>query len=264
MVSIKHNQVITVFPTADDLFQFTAIDFSRRALAAVNDKGVFSVALSGGNTSKFFFEALTSIDTCLASTPWGKIRFFFSDERYVPSDDINSNYHTAQQYLFSKVPVNPENIYRMPTEFDDPKEAAHHYEKTLRHAFKIKGDAYPLFDLMYLGLGDNAHTASLMPLSDIVKRYANHQFTDKNNRLTESLYVPDTDMYRLTLTPNAINNSQTILFMVTGSTKAPAIKHVLEGKTDPQNYPAQLIHCLKGETIWCIDQAAAGNLDRAL
>lgn len=260
MVSISQEQSIAVFPTADDLFQFTAMDFSRRAMAAVKEKGVFSVVLSGGNTPKLFFETLTRNDECVTNTPWGQIQFFFGDERYVPPDDINSNYHTAQEYLFSKVPVSPDNIYRIPTEYTDPKEAALDYEQTLRKAFQVKDNSYPSFDLIYLGLGDNAHTASLMPFSDIVTDYATNPFTDQNHQLVASLFMSESNMYRITLTPNAINNSQSILFMVTGLNKAMAVWNVLEGKTDPQNFPAQLIHCLKGKTIWYLDKAAADKL----
>lgn len=260
MVSISRERSIDVFSTADELFQLTARDFSRRAMAAVKEKGVFSVVLSGGNTPKLFFETLTRNDEYVTNTPWEKIQFFFGDERYVPPDDINSNYHTAQEYLFSKVPISPDNIYRIPTEYTDPNEAAHDYEKTLRKAFQIKDNGYPSFDLIYLGLGDNAHTASLMPFSDIVTDYATNPLADQNHQLVASLFVSEMNMYRITLTPNAINNSQAILFMVTGLNKAMAVWNVLEGETDPQNYPAQLIHCLKGKTFWYLDEAAAKKL----
>ena len=68
-----------------------------------------------------------------------------------PADDPQSNYHMTTEYLFSKVPVHPENIYRMPTEFPDPKEAAVAYEKTLRKVFRLDENTFPLFDLVYLG-----------------------------------------------------------------------------------------------------------------
>ena len=145
---------------------------AHRAMAAVNDKGVFSVVLAGGNTPKLFFDALTGIEYYKKNIPWRQIQFFFGDERYVPSDNAKSNYHMAYEHLFSKVPVNPENIYRIPTEFNDPKDAAKNYEQTLSKVFHIKDNAFPQFDLLYLGLGDNAHTASLMPFSDVVKHYA--------------------------------------------------------------------------------------------
>ncbi|MGB6976106.1 MAG: 6-phosphogluconolactonase [Gammaproteobacteria bacterium] len=260
MATMTKNKEITIFPSANDLFQFAANDFAHRAVAGVNDKGTFSVVLAGGNTPKLFFDTLTGVEYHKYSIPWCQIRFFFGDERYVPSDDAASNYRMAYEHLFSKVPVNPENVYRIPTEFKDPKEAAKDYEQTLRRAFHIKDNTFPQFDLLYLGLGDNAHTASLMPLSDIVMHYLENPSSDKNNQLVTSLFVSKSNKYRITLTPNAINNAMDIIFLVTGANKATAVWEVLEGQTDPLHYPAQLIHSIHRKTIWYLDQAAAGKL----
>ena len=261
MVSMMQDNDIKIFPNEDDLCQFSALDFSRRAQEAVRLKGFFSVVLSGGNTPKLFFDALSHSDYCIKNTPWEHIRFFFGDERYLPSDDINSNYHTANAYLFSKVPVNRNNIYRIPTEFDDPKDAAIAYEKTLRQVFQMKDQGMPSFDLIYLGLGDNSHTASLMPFSDIVKYYTENPLSKTSHRLVDTLFVPETNMHRITLTPNAINNSQAIIFMVAGVKKAAAVWNVLAGDRDPLNYPSQLIHGLHEKTTWYLDKLAAEQLN---
>ena len=263
MVSLTKNNEIVIFPTSYDLFQFAAKDFENRAIVAIKDKGVFSVVLSGGNTPKLFFDNLVNIEYYKKNIPWQQIQFFFGDERYVPSDDKNSNYHMAYEFLFSKVPINPENIYRIPTEFNNPKEAATDYEKTLRKVFQIKDHAFPPFDLSYLGLGDDGHTASLMPLSDIVMHYANYPSLNKNTQLVESLFVSKLNMHRISLTPNALNNSKNIIFLVTGETKATAVHEVIEGKPDPQHYPAQLIQCVSGKTIWYLDPTAAEKLSIA-
>lgn len=261
MVFIKKNNQMTIFPNHDDLFQFAAMDFKNRAIEAIKDKGIFSVVLSGGETPKLFFNALTRLENHKKDIPWEKIQFFFGDERYVPSDNINSNYHTAQQYLFSKVPVNPNHIYAIPTTFHDPKDAAKNYEQILRKIFHIQDNSYPPFDLVYLGLGDNAHTASLMPLSDVVKNEIQHPLNDKNNPLVVSLFAPELDMYRITLTPKAINHAKEIIFLVVGEDKAAAVWHVLEAQPDPLLYPAQLIHCVNKKNIWYLDQDAAGKLN---
>ena len=260
MVTMTKNNEITVFLSSEDLFLFAANDFEKRAIAAVNNKGMFSVVLAGGSTPKLFFDMLTGVESYKDTIPWQRIQFFFGDERYVSSDDINSNYHMAQEHLFSKVPVNPENIYRIPTEYKDPNDAAINYEKKLREVFHIKDNAFPQFDLVYLGLGDNAHTASLMPLSDLVKNYVENPLPEKNNRLVASLFVSELNMQRITLTPTAINHGLNIIFLVTGANKATALWEVLEGQTDPLHYPAQLIHCRDKKTIWYLDQAAAAKL----
>jgi 6-phosphogluconolactonase len=163
----------------------------------------------------------------------------------------------VHDYLFSKVPVNADNIYRMPTEFTNPSDAAKDYEKTLKNVFQLKGKAFPPFDLVYLGLGDNAHTASLMPFTDEVKNCISGS---EDQCLVLSTFVADLNMFRITLTPSAINNGHEVIFLVTGENKAPAVWEVLEGPHDPLHYPAQLIQNTHKKTIWYLDQAAASQL----
>ncbi|PIZ04225.1 MAG: 6-phosphogluconolactonase [Gammaproteobacteria bacterium CG_4_10_14_0_8_um_filter_38_16] len=257
MDTVKRGNEIFLFSSSNDLFQFAAKDFYHRAIHAVKEKGIFSVVLSGGNTPKLFFKQLTETECYLKNIPWQKIKFFFGDERYVPADNIESNYHTAYQYLFSKVSINPKNIYRIPTHFSNPKEAASSYEKKIRDAFQITDPAIiPSFDLIYLGLGDNAHTASIMPFCDVAK----NALIKKNNTLVTSLFVQEYNQSRITLTPIIINNAHDIIFLVTGESKATAAHNVLEGKMDPLHYPAQFIHAINGKTTWCLDAAAARKL----
>lgn len=253
---------IKIFPHIRDLFQTAADEFVRRAIDAVNAKGVFTVVLAGGNTPKSFFDVLTSDKYYKKQIPWHHIKFYFTDERYVPANDPRNNSHMAYQYLFSKVPVLAENIFPIPTEFIDAKDAAQHYELTLRKTFRIKDNEFPQFDLVYLGLGEDAHTASLMPFSDIVNTYSDPQNInlEKKYQLVAVLWVPKLKMYRITLTPPVINNATCIIFLVTGENKATAVSAVLEGPNDPQRYPAQLIVCVHGKTIWYLDQDAAGKL----
>ncbi len=251
MDSVVKNKII-IFSSSQDLFKTAVEDFVRLAIAAVTEKGEFTVVLSGGNTAKLFFNAFVEDET-KQRIPWPQIKFFFGDERYVPADDPESNYHSAQELLFSKVAVPAENIYRIPTEFSDPKASAEAYEKTIRE--------FPQFDLVYLGLGDDGHTASLMPYSDVVKACPESGAQDKNSRWVESLWVPHLKMYRITLTPCAINRSAGVCFMVTGVSKAPAVAQTLEGPVDPQRYPAQLIQCAEEKVIWYLDQAAAEKLN---
>ena len=260
MAAMTKNNEIRIFSDAMDLFRFAANDFKQRAISAVKQKGIFSVVLAGGDTPKLFFDVLTGDADYKNNIPWHQIQFFFGDERYVPSDNIKSNYHMAYEHLFSKIPINPGNVYRIPTEFSDPKDAAKDYQQTLRKVFHLQNNAFPQFDLLYLGLGDNAHTASLMPCSDVVKHYAENSLPDKNNQLVTSLFDTDSNMYRITLTPIAINNGLNIIFIATGTDKATAVWEVLEGQVDPLHYPAQLIHCVDKKTIWYLDQAASERL----
>lgn len=249
---------IQIFPNDQALFQLAATDFRARVLKVLNNNPFFSLALSGGNTPKSFFDVLTSQDRDIINFPWNKIKFFFGDERYVPASSSQSNYHMANQYLFSKLPIDPKNIFFIPTDLTDPNEAALCYEQTIRSELVCKNHV-PCFDLIYLGLGDDGHTASLMPSSKSVEHYLKDP---KHERLVESEYIKNLKMYRVTMTPRVINHASNIIFLVTGSDKAPAVAEVLEGKEDPLRYPAQLIQSLDGETIWYLDSFAADKLKK--
>lgn len=247
---------ITVFLTSDNLFQAAAEDFAVRTLRVIEKKGICNVVLSGGNTPKKFFDALVNYDDKNAKKiAWDKIRFFFGDERYVPLNDPQSNYHTAQQFLFSKVAIPMGNIYAVPTELDSAAASAEQYEKILRELFHLKASEWPAFDITYLGMGDNGHTASLMPFTDLVESYIRD---NSDNLLVASLWVEPLKMFRITLTPPAINHSDYIVFLVEGEAKAPALKEVFEIKKEPLKYPAILIK----NAVWFVDQAAASMLSR--
>lgn len=245
--------MITVFSTAENLFMSAAEDFVMRTTAVIEKKGQCNVVLSGGNTPKKFFDALVNL-TKTHIIAWNKIRFFFGDERYVASTDVQSNYHMAQQFLFSKVSIPTENIYRIPTELASAALAAKHYEHTLRQVFDLKKDQWPAFDITYLGMGNNGHTASLMPFSNIVKEYMTPSHLPT---IVASLWVEALKMYRITLTPPAINHSQHIIFLVEGQEKAAALKEVLDIKKNPLQYPAILIK----NATWWVDKAAASQLE---
>lgn len=256
MDNIKNKNEILLFTNSDELFIYTARDFQERALKAVKENGIFNVVLSGGNTPKSLFDILTQ--RFKDSIPWQSIRFFFSDERYVPIDSKENNYHMAKEYLFSKLPIKPENVYPIPTHFKDPKDAAREYEHTLRKIFFINDNKIPSLDLIYLGLGDDGHTASLMPHSEIVAHYALNPAGDAV--LVVSLYVSHLGMYRITLTPSLINAAKSIQFLVSGEKKAKAVKEVLYGPYNPNLYPAQLIQPVHTKSIWCLDLDAGNQL----
>jgi 6-phosphogluconolactonase len=240
---------IIIFPSATDLFQAAVEDFTQRAIDTLAHKQIFTVVLSGAKTGQLFFDSLANHDN--KKIPWSKIHFFFADERYVPAHDINNNYHIAHEHLFTKIKIPAENIHRISTEFKDPKDAANQYELTLREFFHLNVHEYPKFDLIYLGVGENGHTASLMPFSDALK---------KSKHLAISLWVPDLNMYRITLTAHTINQSPAIIFLVTGENKKSVVKKVLEGPFLPDNYPAQMIQSVRGETIWYLDKTAGEQL----
>lgn len=250
VIDTSSKESLRLFSTAKDLFQAAAEDFVIRTSQTIEKKGVCNVVLSGGNTPKKFFNALIQVKSKIS---WDKIRFFFGDERYVPLDDPQSNYHSAQKFLFSKVDIPAENIYPIPTELASAEASAKQYEKTLRELFHLQEFQWPAFDITYLGMGENGHTASLMPCTDLVKGYIGDSHLPT---LVASLWVAPLKMHRITLTPPALNHSAYIAFLVEGEAKAMALKEVIENKKDPLKYPAILIK----NAVWFVDQAAASQL----
>src|SRR5437016_9999606 len=147
---------IRILNTPQELFQAAAAEFISLASTAIRDHEKFSVALSGGSTPKSLYSVLAT-----ATLSWAKIFFFWSDERHVPPDHPESNYRMATEALLSKVPVRPENVFRIPAEEPDAATAAARYEQQTRDFFALAPGRFPRFDLMLLGLGPDGHTASL-------------------------------------------------------------------------------------------------------
>jgi 6-phosphogluconolactonase len=183
---------------------------------------------------------------------WDEIEFFFGDERWVRHDDPDSNYGLARDELFSKVPVDPDKVFPMPTQGLSPEEAAEQYETTIAKVFGTKEGEMPEFELIFLGMGDDGHTASCFPMTDAL---------DAKERVVLANFVPKLRTYRITLTPPALQAAKEVVFMIAGESKAPALHEVLEGEYDPVEYPSQLLRFARGEVIWCVDKAAASQLD---
>ncbi len=235
---------ICIYPDAGELALNAARRFARLADRYVSDSGRFTVALSGGSTPKLMFSLLAA-EPFLKSIPWASIFFFWGDERCVPADDEESNYRMAEESLLSIVPIPPGNIFRIPADHEDHLLAADEYSQTLRRFF---GDEHPKFDLVFLGMGADGHTASLFPQTDALQI---------NDRIAVANHVEKLGAWRITLTAATINLARHILFLVAGADKALTLKTVIEGRPHPDQYPSQLIKPVDGELVWMVDQAAA-------
>jgi 6-phosphogluconolactonase len=249
---------VRVYSDAKEVALKAARFFARLADQYIVGSGKFTVALSGGSTPRAMFSLLAEAPF-LDTVPWESIHFFWGDERCVPPDHADSNYRMAQETLLSKVPVPPENIYRVPAELSDPNEAADKYSATLLNFFmkdsKLSGTAplagSPRFDLIFLGMGPDGHTASLFPGTEAL------HITDK---VVVANYVEKFKAHRITLTAPVINNARNVTFIVAGPDKAPALHEVLEGEKQPDLYPSQMIHPHNGSLLWMVDEAAAAQL----
>lgn len=208
-----------------------------------------TIALSGGNTPKQLYTLLTT-DTYRKKIEWQKLYFFFGDERYVPFTDERNNAKMAFDTLLNHVPVKKDKVYIMRTDID-AEQSAHEYQTILHTHF----DNHPYtFDLVLLGLGDNAHTLSLFP------GYSSIIFEKKH--WVRSFYLEEQKTTRITLTAPIVNQARTVAFIVTGKEKSEALAQVTEGEKDFINYPAQIIQPENGQVFWFMDQAAAKGLQK--
>ena len=211
-----------------DLFAKAATEyFINVAAEAIDEKGKFTVALSGGNTPAAIYQLLAT-DFYSAQVNWKKCYFFWGDERCVPLNDKSNNSFNAKNILLDKVPVPKKNIFIIPVD-ESPVNAAIYYEATLKIFFKTDK---PVFDLILLGMGDNGHTASLFPHTTILQ---------ETKALVKEVYVDEVKMDRISFTVPLINNAKHILFLVGGADKQEMLEIVLKGKCEPEKYPAQLI-----------------------
>ena len=226
--------------------------FMQLAQQAASAGNRFRVALSGGSTPRLLYGLLAS-DAFRSEIPWDVIQFFFGDERWVPHTHRDSNYKMAKDQLFNKVGIDPSNIFGIPTEGVTPDEAAEQYAETLRKQFKLTTPEVPVFDLMFLGMGDDGHTASLFPHTPVLK---------EREKIVAAYYVDKLSAYRVTLTMPVLTSAAEIIFLVTGEGKAPALKEVLEGEYNFDEYPSQLYRGAQGKVIWYVDNAAASQLQQ--
>ena len=213
----------------------------------LNKQDRFTLALSGGSTPKKLYKLLAS-DKYRSKIDGSKLHFFWGDERFVPFDDERNNAKMAFVELLDHVPVNKKHIHIMETMGPEPEESAIEYERTLHNYFDDKPNT---FDLVILGLGNDAHTLSLFPGYEVVA---------ENKKWVSALYLKEQQMYRITLTATVVNMSARVVFLVSGGDKAAALYHVLSSEHEPYLYPAQAIQPFNSELYWFYDEAAAADL----
>ena len=235
-----------VFEDSAGLSRAAAKLFVEAARGAVAARGRFAVSRAGGNTPKPAYELLASASFC-GRVDWAKVHFFWGDERCVPPDHAKSNYRMTREALLDHVPLPAGNIHRIRGELAPPAGAAD-CEADLRKFFP---DGRTRFDLIFLGLGDNAHTASLWPGTSVV---------NETKRLAAEVYVREQDLWRVTLTAPALNAGRVVAFLVAGADKAEAVRQVTSGPRDVDRFPAQLILPSDGKLIWLLDRPAAALL----
>ena len=224
------------YPDVTDLHHAVVHAFCELVEQTLAQQDVFRVSLSGGSTPKRIYELLTERDL-----PWSKIHFYWGDERNVAHDHDESNAKMVATAMLDHVAIPSGNIHRVPVCVDDPAAASLAYESTLREHFA--GQAYPAWDLALLGMGDDAHTASLFPETKAI---------DEQSRWFVENWVEKFDTFRYTLTAPAINSARECWFMVAGSGKREALASVFASEKQPARFPSQLID----PTRWFVTEDA--------
>jgi 6-phosphogluconolactonase len=232
-----------VFADAHLLTRGVAEESARIISDAIAARGRCTVCLSGGATPKSLNE-LWARDYA-ERIPWAKIDFFWGDERYVPHDDPRSNFRMTRETLLTHVAIPPENIHAVPTDAMRPADAAREYESEMKKVFAATG--VPEFDLLFLGLGPEGHTASLFPESPAL--------VEKQSWVV-AVDVDAEPRERITITLPVINCARNVFFLVEGKKKREILRTIRdEPEGDASPYPAARVRS-SGRVIWFLDQAA--------
>ena len=252
---MTNNRSVQLFPNGTEIALHAAAEVVRIAKEAVAGRGVFTIALAGGSTPKTLYTLLAEHPSLRNSLPWDKMKVFFGDERHVGPGHTDSNFQMAADAMLSKAPLQPGQIHRIKGEYPDSGLAASEYEEVIRREFDLAAAAFPRFDLILLGMGNEGHTLSLFPGTKALhemQRVVTHNWVGK-------LYTD-----RVTLTAQAANNAANVIFMIAGCDKASALKAVLEGPHEPDQLPAQMIQPTNGTLSWLIDEAAGSMLSKEI
>lgn len=240
---------LQVYSEIDDLMISLADAIQKASEEAIKARGQFNFVLSGGGSPRSLYELLAS-DAYKHKIDWKKTYFFFGDERFVPENDSQRNSLMAKEALFDPLEIEDSHICTVDTS-GTPMEAAQKYADAIATQFSNKTIK---FDFILLGLGDNAHTASLFPNTAVLR---------EEEATVKSEFIKDVAMYRITMTAPLINQAHNIAFLVFGKDKAEAVFRVLEEKAGSTAlYPARLINSKDKKVVWYLDTAAASKLKR--
>ena len=222
------------------------------------------VSLTGGSTPRRLYSTLADArQPWRDRIPWSQVHLFWGDERHVPPEHPDSNYGMAKAALLDHVPIPADHVHRIRAEMPDARDAAVDYDRVLKavldasvaSAFRRKA----LFDVMLLGVGEDAHIASIFPGSELLEPVVG----PRTGRRVAGVWAAHLDAWRITLTPDALLDSQGIVVLVAGTSKAAAVEAALNAPLDVNRYPAQLLRAAGDRVEWFLDRGAATRLTRA-
>jgi len=241
---------LVVCPTVVELNVRAAEEVLVSAADAIERRGTFAIALSGGATPRGLYKLLATAEYA-SRLDWARAQVYWGDERAVPPEHPQSNYRMAMEALLSHVPVPRDHIHRMHADSTNLEAAAAKYDALLKRTLPRDGDGHPRLDLVLLGMGADGHTASLFPSSPALR---------EARRWVVANYAPALDEDRMTLTYPAINAARRVVFLVSGPSKASTLAQVLMGPHKPLDLPAQGVQPESGYLLWIADEGAASLL----
>ena len=250
----KNGEQVDVFPDIRALAIAAAERFMFLATKAVEDHGVFSVALSGGSTPTALYRLMAADQKIRAGIPWSKVHFFFGDERHVPPDHADSNFRMANEAMFHALRTEQLHIHRVLGELTSASEAAEQYEADLKEFFEprqLLQNGFPRFDLIFLGMGPDGHTASLFP---------NSSGLGETTRWVIANWVQKFETDRITMTFPVLDSAAEVILFVSGQEKAPLVSEILQLGTDLLRYPVQQVRPSNGTKRWMLDASAAARI----
>ncbi len=244
---------VDVFADIQALTLAAARRFALLATKAVENHGVFAVALSGGSTPRVLYRLMTTDKTIRSEIPWSKVHFFFGDECHVSPEHADSNFRMVNEAMFQSLATEQLHIHRILGELSSASEAAEEYEADLREFFEPRGlleVAFPRFDLVFLGMGPDGYTASLFP---------NSAGLQETHRWVVANWIEKFNTDRITMTFPVLNSAAQVILFVSGPEKAAVVAEVLNQAVGWPKYPIQRVRPRRGIKRWMLDAAAAAR-----
>jgi 6-phosphogluconolactonase len=249
---------VDIFADVNELTVAAAERFALLATKAAEDHDVFTVALSGGSTPKALYRLMAGNQAIRSKIPWSKVHAFFGDERHVPPDHAESNFRMANEAMLQALRTEQLHVHRVLAELSSAAQAADQYETELREFFEPRGllaGGFPRFDLIFLGMGPDGHTASLFP---------NSTGLNETTRWVVSNWVEKFQTDRITMTFPVLDSAAEVILLVTGAEKAPLLAEVLQATPDAPKYPVQRVRPRNGIKRWMLDASAAAGIETIL
>ncbi|MBX9687880.1 MAG: 6-phosphogluconolactonase [Candidatus Obscuribacterales bacterium] len=248
MKTEKSGREIILCQDKEDLADKAAKSFVKTVKEILSRQAICNLALSGGSTPKMLYARLIQSDL-IDQLDWSRIAFFVSDERCVELKSEESNWGNAYRLLLSKLPVDNDRLHPTAFQEENADKSASEYENKIRHLLPLDDKGVPRFDLIYLGMGPDGHTASLFPDTEGLK---------EKKRLVIKNHVGKLNVDRVSFTFTLINAAARVVFLVAGKDKAPVVKEIIENAAD---YPCAHVAPENGELSWFLDREAASDLE---